>query len=103
MWGIIVGSFGSNLSPESNRRTHSLCVLERARKLLLAKNFGVRRWLWVRAPPNPNLRSGSESWRSRYGSRLTGVRAQYNEQFHRVVCCCLLLFFWVTFADLRTK
>ena len=30
-------------------------MVEQPRKLPLAKNFGVRGWLWVRAPRNPDI------------------------------------------------
>src|SRR5580700_1248674 len=75
-------------------------MVEQPRKLPLAKNFGVRGWLWVRAPPNPEILFEAESPRRRYRSHSAGGSVQSNEQFHTVVCCYLLLFFWVTLADL---
>jgi hypothetical protein len=60
----------------------------------------LRRWLWVRAPPNPNISFDFESPRSHYRSHSVGGAAQSNEQFHTVACCYLLPFFWVILADL---
>jgi hypothetical protein len=60
----------------------------------------LRRWLWVRAPPNPNFYFDLESPFSRYRSHSAGGGAPSDQQFQTVVCCCLLHFFWVTLADL---
>jgi hypothetical protein len=60
----------------------------------------LRRWLWVRAPPNPNFYLTVESPRSHCGGHSAGGEAQSIDQVHTVVCCILLLFFWVALADL---
>jgi hypothetical protein len=60
----------------------------------------LRRWLWVRGPPNPKLLFGFESPLSRYWSHSADGGAQSDEPFLPVVWWCLLLFFWVTLVDL---
>jgi hypothetical protein len=60
----------------------------------------LRRWLWVRAPPNPKISFDFENPQSRSGSHSAGGGAQFFDHVHTIVCCSLLLFFWVTLADL---
>ena len=69
-------------------------------RLARSDAVGKRRWLWVRAPPNPLPIRLRKSAKIAHGSNLAGGEAQFDEQFYIVGCCYLLLFFRVTLGEL---
>jgi hypothetical protein len=86
------------MSAATKKQDGSKCL--KARWLQTNTIAILRRWLWIRAPPNPDPLFGFESQLSRYGSHSAGGGAQSDQQFYTVDCCYLLLFFQVTLADL---